>query len=241
MWTMHSLQPLPAAAPQSVRTELAFYIIAPCVRHARQVEFTVAERKLPPITSFALRMDSGLGAGAAISQANAAAAAAEAVAASQEERCSTVEVALRLLPQLQALAAAHVPGQVLPWHIVACWRSADWLVCLFSTCSGACIVVAPHQTGALQPQLVPRGVQKWSLKLSACMHVQEVEVVYRGLETGQVEAVFKAATPEYLARSYSTGLEDSATGGTFWPCMTLTTHALSDTACMCHVTYCLQT
>ena len=40
--------------------------------------------------------------------------AAEARAASQEERCSTVEVALRLLPRLQELAAAHVPGQVQP-------------------------------------------------------------------------------------------------------------------------------
>ena len=38
--------------------------------------------------------------------------AAEACAASQEERCSTVEVALRMLPRLQELAAAHLPGQV---------------------------------------------------------------------------------------------------------------------------------
>lgn len=42
---------------------------------------------------------------------------------------------------------------------------------------------------------------------------QEVEVVYRGVESGQVEAVFKAATPEFRARPYSTGLEGSAAGG----------------------------
>ena len=74
------------------------------------------ERKLPPIASFALRMDSSLGEGAAVPQTDADAVAAEAVAASQEERCSTVEVALRLLPKLQALAVQHAPGQVLRSH-----------------------------------------------------------------------------------------------------------------------------
>jgi hypothetical protein len=44
-------------------------------------------------------------------------------------------------------------------------------------------------------------------------NVQEVEVVYRGVESGQLEAVFKAATPEFRARPYSTGLEGSAAGG----------------------------
>ena len=51
---------------------------------------------------------------------------------------------------------------------------------------------------------------------SVCLCMQDVEVVYRGVETGQVEAVFKAATPEYRARPYSTGLEGSAIGGVVW-------------------------
>ena len=38
-------------------------------------------------------------------------------------------------------------------------------------------------------------------------------MVYRGVESGSVEAVFKAATPEAAARSYTTGLEGSALGG----------------------------
>ena len=46
---------------------------------------------------------------------------------------------------------------------------------------------------------------------------QDVEVVYRGIESGQIEAVFKAATPESLARPYRTGLEGSAVGGKY-PC-----------------------
>ena len=46
---------------------------------------------------------------------------------------------------------------------------------------------------------------------------QDVEVVYRGIESGQIEAVFKAATPESLARPYRTGLEGSAVGGNY-PC-----------------------
>lgn len=77
-----------------------------------QVEFTVAERKLPPIAAFALRVDSSLGEGLVIPAAEANKLAAEAVAASQEERCSTVEVALRLLPRLRELAVALLPGQV---------------------------------------------------------------------------------------------------------------------------------
>jgi hypothetical protein len=43
--------------------------------------------------------------------------------------------------------------------------------------------------------------------------MQDVEVVYRGVEYGQIEAVFKAASPEFLARPYTTGLEGSAIGG----------------------------
>ncbi len=42
---------------------------------------------------------------------------------------------------------------------------------------------------------------------------QDVEVVYRGIESGQIEAVFKQATPESLARPYRTGLDGSAVGG----------------------------
>ena len=38
-------------------------------------------------------------------------------------------------------------------------------------------------------------------------------MVYRGVESGSVEAVFKAATPEAAARPYTTGLEGSALGG----------------------------
>ena len=38
-------------------------------------------------------------------------------------------------------------------------------------------------------------------------------MVYRGVESGNVEAVFKAATPEAAARPYTTGLEGSALGG----------------------------
>ena len=79
-----------------------------------QVEFTVVERKLPPIESFTLRVDSSLGEGMSLPDEAAKTLAAEAQAASQEERCSTVEVALRMLPRLQELAAAHVPGQVHP-------------------------------------------------------------------------------------------------------------------------------
>lgn len=42
-------------------------------------------------------------------------------------------------------------------------------------------------------------------------------MVYRGIESGQIEAVFKAASPESLARPYRTGLEGSAVGGNY-PC-----------------------
>ncbi|CAL8464277.1 g3812 [Coccomyxa elongata] len=44
-------------------------------------------------------------------------------------------------------------------------------------------------------------------------HEQEVEVVYRGIESGNIEAVFKSATAESRARPYRTGLEGSAVGG----------------------------
>jgi hypothetical protein len=107
------------------------------------VEFTVAERKLPPITGFALRIDSSLGEGAAVPADEADSIAAEAVAASQEERCSTVEIALRLLPRLRELAAALRPGQVarpaLPekiiWPAWRCWAQLWVLVRL--TCMHA--------------------------------------------------------------------------------------------------------
>lgn len=41
-------------------------------------------------------------------------------------------------------------------------------------------------------------------------------MVYRGIESGNIEAVFKAATPESRARPYRTGLEGSALGGTYY-------------------------
>lgn len=38
-------------------------------------------------------------------------------------------------------------------------------------------------------------------------------MVFRGVESGQIEAVFKAASLEALARPYRSGLEGSAVGG----------------------------
>ena len=40
-------------------------------------------------------------------------------------------------------------------------------------------------------------------------------MAFRGVELGSLEALLKAASPEYMSRSYSSGLEDSAIGGSF--------------------------
>ncbi|CAL5220498.1 g2527 [Coccomyxa viridis] len=42
---------------------------------------------------------------------------------------------------------------------------------------------------------------------------QDIEVAFRGIEMGSMEALLKAASPEYRSRPYSSGLEDSAVGG----------------------------
>lgn len=43
--------------------------------------------------------------------------------------------------------------------------------------------------------------------------VQDIEVVFRGVEMGSLEALIKAASAEHKSRPYSSGLEDSAVGG----------------------------
>ena len=43
--------------------------------------------------------------------------------------------------------------------------------------------------------------------------VQDIEVAFRGIETGSLEALLKSASSEYKSRPYSSGLEDSAMGG----------------------------
>ena len=43
--------------------------------------------------------------------------------------------------------------------------------------------------------------------------VQDIEVAFRGIETGSLEALLKLASSEYKSRPYSSGLEDSAVGG----------------------------
>ena len=45
--------------------------------------------------------------------------------------------------------------------------------------------------------------------------VQDIEVAFRGIEMGSLEALLKAASPEYRSRPYSSGLEDSAAGGEY--------------------------
>ena len=45
------------------------------------------------------------------------------------------------------------------------------------------------------------------------MAVQDVEVAYRGVEVGELEALLKTASPQYKSRSYSSALEDSAVAG----------------------------
>ena len=40
-----------------------------------------------------------------------------------------------------------------------------------------------------------------------------MEVAFRGIEMGSVEALLKAASLEHQSRPYSSGLEDSAMGG----------------------------
>ena len=38
-------------------------------------------------------------------------------------------------------------------------------------------------------------------------------MAFRGVEVGSLEALLKAASPEHMSRPYSSGLEDSAIGG----------------------------
>ena len=46
-----------------------------------------------------------------------------------------------------------------------------------------------------------------------CPSLQDIEVAFRGIEMGSLEALLKAASPGYKSRPYSSGLEDSAVGG----------------------------
>lgn len=45
------------------------------------------------------------------------------------------------------------------------------------------------------------------------MAVQGVEVAFRGVEVGELEALLKTASPQYESRPYSSALEDSAVAG----------------------------
>lgn len=86
------------------------------------MEFTVTERKLPQLTSFALRVDSSLGDGVRLPADAAEALSAEALKAAQEG-ASTAEVCLSMLPRLQEFASAHAGGQVqytLRFGIMTC-------------------------------------------------------------------------------------------------------------------------
>ena len=45
------------------------------------------------------------------------------------------------------------------------------------------------------------------------MLVQDVEVAFRGVEVGELEALLKTASPQYKSRPYSSALEGSAVAG----------------------------
>lgn len=75
------------------------------------MEFTVQERQLPKLAGFALRVDSSLGAGLALPEQAAADACAGAMAAAADG-VPTAAVCARMLPELEALAAAHSEGRV---------------------------------------------------------------------------------------------------------------------------------
>ncbi len=49
------------------------------------------------------------------------------------------------------------------------------------------------------------------------MAVQGVEVAFRGVEVGELEALLKTASPQYESRPYSSALEDSAVAGEMSP------------------------
>ena len=49
------------------------------------------------------------------------------------------------------------------------------------------------------------------------MVVQDVEVAFRGVEVGELEALLKPASPQYKSRPYSSALEDSAVAGEISP------------------------
>ena len=55
--------------------------------------------------------------------------------------------------------------------------------------------------------------------MAKCAAMQDIEVAFRGIEMGSLEALLKAASPEYRSRPYSSGLEDSAVGGK--PCSSM--------------------
>ena len=47
--------------------------------------------------------------------------------------------------------------------------------------------------------------------------VQDIEVAFRGVEVGELEALLKTASPQYKDRPYSSALEDSAVAGVISP------------------------
>jgi hypothetical protein len=83
-----------------------------------QVEFTVTERKLPKLVSFTLRVDSSLGESLRLPEEASVQLCSEALEAGAAG--STAEACLRMLPKLEALAAASVQGQV---SLAACLDS----------------------------------------------------------------------------------------------------------------------
>lgn len=76
-----------------------------------QIEFTVRERELPPISGFCVRLDSSLS-GAALPQGEVDALCAEALAAAAAPARTSASVYLEFLPRLRQLAAAHVDSPV---------------------------------------------------------------------------------------------------------------------------------
>ena len=49
------------------------------------------------------------------------------------------------------------------------------------------------------------------------MAIQDVEVAFRGVEVGELEALLKTASPQHKSRPYSSALEDSAVAGEISP------------------------
>ena len=52
-----------------------------------------------------------------------------------------------------------------------------------------------------------------SMSVNSDMAVQDVEVAFRGVEVGELEALQKTTSSEYKSRPYSSALEDSAVAG----------------------------